>query len=249
MDLQHHYFEINCRKGCNNQVANALSRRSYPEQHNDENGVAAVMISEVNIGTEAIGKDRSSKRVRVNNGEKWIKQLCLPQALKEDALLSYHDSFITSALRFYSSGSFQLVNAEVHNIPRPRDVTSRLTSCFQKLYKMPTVETGLHNNMRGYYEKTNFPKMADTAEEAVASERSIGCIQGKTFPDGEALNTSKVVTQTKQSNTRTGPDKVNIKQLPQVKHWPKSSRYKAVATSKALAQYIVNNPLLLESTG
>ncbi|CAC5410702.1 unnamed protein product [Mytilus coruscus] len=81
----------------------------------------------------------------------------------------------------------------------------------------------------------------ETAEEAVASERSIGCIQGK------ALNTSKVVTQTKQSNTRTGPDKVNIEQLPQVKHWPKSSRYKAVATSKAL--YIVNTPLLLESTG
>ncbi|CAC5410677.1 unnamed protein product [Mytilus coruscus] len=88
----------------------------------------------------------------------------------------------------------------------------------------------------------------NAAEEAVASERSIGCIQGKAFPDGEALNTNKVVTQTKQSNTRTGPDKVNIKQLPQVKHWPKSSRYKAVATSKALAQYIVNNPLLLEST-
>ncbi|CAC5368543.1 CYP2K [Mytilus coruscus] len=71
----------------------------------------------------------------------------------------------------------------------------------------------------------------NAAEEAVASERSIGCIQGKAIPDGEALNTSKVVTQTKQSNTRTGQDKVNIKQLPQVKHWPKSSRYKAVATS------------------
>ncbi|CAC5377046.1 unnamed protein product [Mytilus coruscus] len=78
-----------------------------------------------------------------------------------------------------------------------------------------------------------FMETTETAEEAVASERSIGCIQGKAFPDGEALNTSKVVTQTKQSNTRTGQDKVNIKQLPQVKHWPKSSRYKAVATSKS----------------
>ncbi|CAG2199337.1 unnamed protein product [Mytilus edulis] len=37
------------------------------------------------------------KRVRVDNGEKWIKQLCLPQALREDALLSYHDSFVGGA--------------------------------------------------------------------------------------------------------------------------------------------------------
>ena len=27
------------------------------------------------------------KRVRVENGEKWIKQLCLPQVLRTDALL------------------------------------------------------------------------------------------------------------------------------------------------------------------
>ncbi|XP_063411468.1 uncharacterized protein LOC134694358 [Mytilus trossulus] len=37
------------------------------------------------------------KRVRVDNGEKWIKQLCLPQALREDALLSYHDSLVGGA--------------------------------------------------------------------------------------------------------------------------------------------------------
>ncbi|CAC5362075.1 Transposon Ty3-I Gag-Pol polyprotein,Transposon Ty3-G Gag-Pol polyprotein [Mytilus coruscus] len=169
------------RKGCNNQVADALSRRSYPEQPADENEVAAVKVSGVNTGTEAIGKDRTSesiqveffyddytmvapldpviarpelsnlpaianlqqscpdfgniykfltqgilladndqsskvqksaqdysicnsvlykwfqKRVRVDNGEKWIKQLCLPQALREDALLSYHDSFVGGA--------------------------------------------------------------------------------------------------------------------------------------------------------
>ncbi|CAC5410503.1 Retrovirus-related Pol polyprotein from transposon 297,Retrovirus-related Pol polyprotein from transposon 17.6 [Mytilus coruscus] len=164
--------------GCNNQVADALSRRSYPEQPDDDNEVAAVKVSGVNTGT---GKDRTSesiqveffyddytmvapldpviarpelsnlpaianlqqscpefgnmyrfltedilpadndqsskvqksaqdysicnnvlykwfqKRVRVDNGEKWIKQLCLPEALREDALLSYHDSFVGGA--------------------------------------------------------------------------------------------------------------------------------------------------------
>ncbi|CAC5379676.1 Retrovirus-related Pol polyprotein from transposon 297 [Mytilus coruscus] len=156
-------------------------RRSYHEQPDDENEVAAVKVSEVNTGTEVIGKDRTSesiqveffyddytmvapldpviprpelsnrpaianlqqccpdfgnmykfltegtltanndrvqrfiksaqdysicnnvlykwfqKRVRDDNGEKWIKQLCLPQALREDALLSYHDSFVGGA--------------------------------------------------------------------------------------------------------------------------------------------------------
>ncbi|CAG2189252.1 Retrovirus-related Pol polyprotein from transposon 17.6,Retrovirus-related Pol polyprotein from transposon opus,Retrovirus-related Pol polyprotein from transposon 297 [Mytilus edulis] len=181
MDLQHYNFEIKYRKGCNNQVADALSRRSYPEQPDDENEVAAVKVSEVNTRTEASGNDKTfesiqveffyddytmvapldpviarpelsnlpaiaklqqnchdfgnmykfltqgilpadndqsskvqksaqdysicnnvlykwfQKRVRVDNGEKWIKQLCLPQALREDALLSYHDSFVGGA--------------------------------------------------------------------------------------------------------------------------------------------------------
>ncbi|CAC5370038.1 Retrovirus-related Pol polyprotein from transposon 297 [Mytilus coruscus] len=164
MDLQHYNFEIKYRKGCNNQVADAFSRRSYPEQLDDENEVAAVKVSEVKTGTEAFGKERTSenpviarpelsnlpaianlqqscpdfgnmyrfltegilpadndqsskvqksaqdysicnnvlykwfqKRVRVDNGEKWIKQLCLRQALREDALLSYHDSFVGGA--------------------------------------------------------------------------------------------------------------------------------------------------------
>ncbi|CAG2234398.1 unnamed protein product [Mytilus edulis] len=181
MDLQHYNFEIKYRKGCNNQVADALSRRSYPEQPDDENEVAAVKVSEINTKTEASGNDKTfesiqveffyddytmvapldpviarpelsnlpaiaklqqnchdfgnmykfltqgilpadndqsskvqksaqdysicnnvlykwfQKRVRVDNGEKWIKQLCLPQALREDALLSYHDSFVGGA--------------------------------------------------------------------------------------------------------------------------------------------------------
>ncbi|CAC5393298.1 unnamed protein product [Mytilus coruscus] len=42
-------------------------------------------------------KKRFQKRVRVDNGVKWIKRLCLPQALREDALLSYHDSFVGGA--------------------------------------------------------------------------------------------------------------------------------------------------------
>ncbi|CAC5392281.1 unnamed protein product [Mytilus coruscus] len=175
-----HYQRIN-QKGCNNQVADALSRRSYPEQPDNENELAAVKVSNVNTGTEAIGKYRTSesiqveffyddytmiapldpviarpelsnlpaianlqqgcpdfgnmyrfltqgilpadndqsskvqksaqdysicnnvlykwfqKRVRIDNGEKLIKQLCLPQALREDALLSYHDSFVGGA--------------------------------------------------------------------------------------------------------------------------------------------------------
>ncbi|CAC5392664.1 Retrovirus-related Pol polyprotein from transposon 297 [Mytilus coruscus] len=133
---------------------------SKTEQPDNENEIAAVKVSEVNTGTEASGKDRTSesiqveffyddytmvapldpvivrpelsnlpgilpadndqsskvqksaqdysicnnvlykwfqKRVRVDNGEKWIKQLCLPQALREDALLSYHDSFVGGA--------------------------------------------------------------------------------------------------------------------------------------------------------
>ncbi|CAC5404335.1 Retrovirus-related Pol polyprotein from transposon 297,Retrovirus-related Pol polyprotein from transposon opus,Retrovirus-related Pol polyprotein from transposon 17.6 [Mytilus coruscus] len=134
---------------------------SKTEQPDDENEIAAVKVSEVNTGTEASGKDRTSesiqveifyddytmvapldpviarpelsnlpaiaklqqncpdfgnmyrfltqgilpadndqsskKRVRVDNGEKWIKQFCLPQALREDALLSYHDSFVGGA--------------------------------------------------------------------------------------------------------------------------------------------------------
>ncbi|CAG2256181.1 Retrovirus-related Pol polyprotein from transposon gypsy,Retrovirus-related Pol polyprotein from transposon opus,Retrovirus-related Pol polyprotein from transposon 297,Retrovirus-related Pol polyprotein from transposon 412,Retrovirus-related Pol polyprotein from transposon 17.6 [Mytilus edulis] len=181
LDSQRKIVSLLLVKGCNNQVADALSRRSYPEQPDDENEVAAVKVSEVNTRTEASGNDKTfesiqveffyddytmvapldsryarpelsnlpaiaklqqivmifgnmykfltqgilpadndqsskvqksaqdysicnnvlykwfQKRVRVDNGEKWIKQLCLPQALREDALLSYHDSFVGGA--------------------------------------------------------------------------------------------------------------------------------------------------------
>ncbi|VDH92571.1 Hypothetical predicted protein [Mytilus galloprovincialis] len=110
--LQHYNFEIKYRKGCNNQVADALSRRSYPEQPDDENEVAAVkgILPADNDQSSKVQKSAQDysicnnvlykwfqKRVRVDNGEKWIKQLCLPQALREDALLSYHDSFVGGA--------------------------------------------------------------------------------------------------------------------------------------------------------
>ncbi|CAC5388292.1 unnamed protein product [Mytilus coruscus] len=45
--------------------ADALSRRSYPEQPDDENEVAAVKVSGVNTGTEAIGKDRTSESILI----------------------------------------------------------------------------------------------------------------------------------------------------------------------------------------
>ncbi|CAG2188879.1 unnamed protein product [Mytilus edulis] len=64
MDLQHYNFEIKYRKGCNNQVADALSRHSYPEQPDDEN-VAAVKVSEVNTRTEASGNDKTSESIEV----------------------------------------------------------------------------------------------------------------------------------------------------------------------------------------
>ncbi|CAC5410775.1 HARBI1 [Mytilus coruscus] len=72
---------------------------------------------------------------------------------------------IMVALRFYATGSFQMVNADVHNISRPSvyKITSDVTSCLKRLcknyIKMPTDEAGLHNIMRGYYEKTNFPNV------------------------------------------------------------------------------------------
>ncbi|CAC5404338.1 unnamed protein product [Mytilus coruscus] len=207
---QHYNFEIKYRKGCNNQVADALSRRSYPEQPDDENEIAAVKVSEVNTGTEASGKDRTSesiqveffyddytmvapldpviarpelsnlpaiaklqqncpdfgnmyrfltqgilpadfdqsskvqksaqdysicnnvlykwfqKRVRVDNGEKWIKQLCLPQALREDALLSYHDSFVVDSFSKWSE-AFPMKTQEASEVAKVlfREIISR----------------------------------------------------------------------------------------------------------------------------
>ncbi|VDI74515.1 Hypothetical predicted protein [Mytilus galloprovincialis] len=209
MDLQHYNFEIKYRKGCNNQVADALSRRSYPEQPDDENEVAAVKVSEVNTRTEASGNDKTfesiqveffyddytmvapldpviarpelsnlpaiaklqqnchdfgnmykfltqgilpadndqsskvqksaqdysicnnvlykwfQKRVRVDNGEKWIKQLCLPQALREDALLSYHDSFLDSFSKW--SEAFPMKTQEASEVAKVlfREIISR----------------------------------------------------------------------------------------------------------------------------
>lgn len=72
---------------------------------------------------------------------------------------------IMVALRFYATGSFQMVNADVHNISRPSvsKITSDVTSCLKRVcrnyIKMPTDQAGLHNIMRGFYEKTNFPNV------------------------------------------------------------------------------------------
>ncbi|ESO82518.1 hypothetical protein LOTGIDRAFT_146596, partial [Lottia gigantea] len=72
---------------------------------------------------------------------------------------------IMVALRFYATGSFQMVNADVHNISRPsvskitRDVTACLKRVCNDYIKMPTDQTGLRNIMRGFHEKTDIPSV------------------------------------------------------------------------------------------
>ncbi|ESO93360.1 hypothetical protein LOTGIDRAFT_232761 [Lottia gigantea] len=72
---------------------------------------------------------------------------------------------IMVALIFYATGSFQMVNADVHNISRPsvskitRDVTACLKRVCNDYIKMPTDQAGLRNIMRGFHEKTDFPSL------------------------------------------------------------------------------------------
>ena len=70
---------------------------------------------------------------------------------------------IMMALRFYATGSFQLVNADVHNVSRSsvsrviRDVTSCLISVCQQSIAMPTDPANLQNIMQGFHNIANFP--------------------------------------------------------------------------------------------
>jgi len=72
---------------------------------------------------------------------------------------------IMMALRFYATGSFQLVNADVHNVSRSsvsrfiRDVTSCLVSVCQQYIAMPTDPANLQNIMQGFHNIANFPNV------------------------------------------------------------------------------------------
>lgn len=69
------------------------------------------------------------------------------------------------ALRFFATGSFQLVNADVHNISRAsvshitRDVTACLNRVCNQFIKMPTDQAELHTIMQGFYDIANFPNI------------------------------------------------------------------------------------------
>jgi hypothetical protein len=72
---------------------------------------------------------------------------------------------IMMVLRFYATGSFQLVNADVHNISRSSvsrviwDVTSCLVSVCQQYIAMPTDPANLQNIMQGFHNIANFPNV------------------------------------------------------------------------------------------
>ncbi|CAG2229820.1 HARBI1 [Mytilus edulis] len=69
------------------------------------------------------------------------------------------------ALRFYATGSFQLVNADVHNISKSsvsnitRDVTQCLVRVCQQYVVMPTDPVELQSVMQGFYNVANFPNV------------------------------------------------------------------------------------------
>jgi hypothetical protein len=69
------------------------------------------------------------------------------------------------ALRFYATGSFQQVNADVHNISKgsvsniAKDVTQCLNSICRQCIKMPTDRTELRNVMHGFHDIANFPNV------------------------------------------------------------------------------------------
>ncbi|CAC5398924.1 HARBI1 [Mytilus coruscus] len=69
------------------------------------------------------------------------------------------------ALRFFATGSFQLVNADVHNISISsvsrisRDGTVCLKRVCNHNIKMPTDRAQLHNMMEGFYSIDDFPNI------------------------------------------------------------------------------------------
>jgi len=69
------------------------------------------------------------------------------------------------ALRFYATGSFQLVNADVHRLSRSsvsnitRDVTQCLNRVSNQYIKMPTDQVELNTNMQGFHNIADFPNV------------------------------------------------------------------------------------------
>ena len=69
------------------------------------------------------------------------------------------------ALRFYASGSFQLVNADVHRLSRSsesnitRDVTNCLNRVSNQYIKIPTDQVELNTTMQVFHNIADFPNV------------------------------------------------------------------------------------------
>ena len=79
---------------------------------------------------------------------------------------AYPVSFqVMVALRFYATGSFQLVNADVHRISKSgvsniiRDMTQCLTRVCTQYITMPTAQADLNTVMQEFYNIANFPNV------------------------------------------------------------------------------------------
>lgn len=68
------------------------------------------------------------------------------------------------ALRFYATGSYQAVTADVHRITRPnasrviKDVTDCLVRLSPEFIKMPTQQESAHG-MQGFHDIASFPNV------------------------------------------------------------------------------------------
>ncbi|CAC5421210.1 HARBI1 [Mytilus coruscus] len=77
---------------------------------------------------------------------------------------------IMAALRFFATGSFQLVNADVHNISRSsvsrcvRNVTQCLVNVCNQHIIMPTDAASLEIIKRGFYEIADFPNVVGAVD-------------------------------------------------------------------------------------
>ena len=77
---------------------------------------------------------------------------------------------IMVALRFYATGSFQLVNADIHNISRTsvaniiRDVTRCLVRVCRQCVIMPTDQNALQEIMQNFHTYANFPNVVGAVD-------------------------------------------------------------------------------------